>query len=191
MLNFIIKFVAKLMFKIKIYNKENLEQTTQPYIICANHISFWDSIILYLFLDKDIYFIGKQELFNNPILKKILTNRNVIPINREKPSLSTMKQCLNVLTSSKILGIFPQGTRKVPLSSENIKNGICFFAYSTNSPVFPIFIDADYKFRSNVNIFIGDPIYPEDKGNKKENFNYLSNEIYNSLINLKNKKEKQ
>ena len=50
-------------------------------------------------------------MFDIKPLGYILKKLNVIPINREKPDISTIKNILKAIKDGYALGIFPEGTR--------------------------------------------------------------------------------
>ena len=52
--------------------------------------------------------IAKKELFNIKPLGFILDKLNVIPINRDKPDVSTIKNILRAIKDGYVLGIFPE-----------------------------------------------------------------------------------
>lgn len=178
--------ILRLMFKIEVIGDNNLDEN-KPYIIASNHISNFDPLLVIITFNKrKIHFIGKKELFENKILKFILDRVYVIPIDRSKTDLTSIKKCYKVLKNNEILGIFPQGTRVKNKEDDSAKAGIGMFAIRTNTPVIPISIipENNYKLFSKIKIIYHEPYYVREQIlEEKNNDNYLlvSNEIMNII----------
>ncbi len=81
-----LRFIAKgfffLIYKIEIQGEENIPEEGAV-ILCPNHISSWDPVILYVYIHRVIYFMTKEELFKNKLLGKILIRFCTIPVKRD------------------------------------------------------------------------------------------------------------
>lgn len=151
----ILKFLVFLIFDLKVHNKENLDNT-EGVIICGNHISMIDPVILAVSSKREIHFMGKKELFDNKILSFIFRNLGAFPVDRKGVSLSAIKSSLNVLNNSGILGIYPEGTRiKNGYDENNAKPGIALIANKAKVKIIPVYVKGPYKFRGKIELFIG------------------------------------
>ena len=163
LVRFLIDVFVSFIFRIKICGIENIPDN-RGCILCANHISNFDPIILRVKVKHEIRFVAKKELFSSIFLSWTLRAFGAIPVDRDKNDLQAYKSAVKTLKDKKILGIFIQGTRSKMTENENInldgvKNGAAMFALKTNSPVIPVAIHANYKLFSLVKIIIGQPIY--------------------------------
>lgn len=183
----ILRGISHLLFRIRMHGKDKILKEG-PVIVCANHISVWDPILLYLHYPREIVFLSKKELFSNPVLGWIFKQIDIIAVDREKPELSTIKDCLKTLNNNKALGIFPQGTRKKTIDEDDGKAGVGLMAYKANAPVQPLYIDASYRLFSKVNIVVGDLIYPEDDENIPSKLKYeeFGKKIMREIRKIKN-----
>ena len=143
------------MFRIKLTGLENIPDSGAA-ILCVNHMSNFDPLVLRLKIKRKINFMGKKELFVNKLFSYTLEKFGVFPVDRSKNDLQAYRKAISVLKEQNILGIFIQGTRNKNI--DNAKDGAAMFAMKTNSPVIPIGISASYKLFSVVNINIGKPI---------------------------------
>ncbi len=157
----IAKFFTNILFNIKFINLKKFPNTGRV-ILCANHRSFWEPIILFLNLPREVSFMSKKELFKNPIVSWFLKKIKMIPVDRSSTELSTIKQCIKVLHEEGALGIFPQGTRKSSIEDEDGKSGVSLIAYKANAPISPVYIRSSYKLFSKVELIFGDLIYPNE-----------------------------
>ena len=155
-LNFLVNLFIRSVFKIKINGLENIP-SEGGIILCANHLSNFDPLVLRLKIPRTINFMGKKELFANKLFSYTLKKFSVFPVDRSKNDLQAYKTAMKILKDNKVLGIFVQGTRNKNFGGATY--GAAMFAMKTNSPIIPIGISATYKFFSVVKINIGKPIY--------------------------------
>lgn len=153
----IFRVLVFLVFNLKVHNKETLDKVEGRVIICSNHISIIDPVILAVASKRQIHFMGKKELFDNKILSYIFRQLGAFPVDRKGVSLSAVKNSLNVLNKDGILGIYPEGTRvENGYDENNAKPGIALIAKRAKSKIIPVYVKGPYKFRGKVELFIGE-----------------------------------
>lgn len=192
MINFVIKVVkcfTKIIFRVQINGGQNVPKDGSC-MICANHISMWDPVILYCYINRRINFIAKQEAKKIPVVGWILTKINCIFINREGADLAAMRSSLKILSNGDVLGIFPTGTREKKNPDAQPKSGCVLIAAKSGTKVVPIGINATYKPFSKVVVNIGEAIdFSEFKGVKcsQEVLEQKTFEIYNKILENKSR----
>ncbi|MBQ9624563.1 MAG: 1-acyl-sn-glycerol-3-phosphate acyltransferase [Clostridia bacterium] len=98
--------------KPKIIAKENLaEAESGSVILCANHLSNWDPVILAMIYKRHIAFMAKEALFTNPIFAKVMYTAGMFPVSRDGNDIKAIKNALAVLKNNETLGIFTEGRR--------------------------------------------------------------------------------
>lgn len=152
----ILKFLVFIVFDLKIHNAERINNTENGLIVCGNHISMIDPVILAVSSKRQVHFMGKKELFENKFLGFIFRNLGAFPVDRQGISLSAIKSSLQVLNQKKILGIFPEGTRVHEYNEDNAKPGIALIANKAKVNILPFYIKGTYKFRGKIEIFFGE-----------------------------------
>lgn len=157
-LKFLFAIIFKIFYRVELYNTENIPNHNKNLIICGNHSSNLDPIILAVYFDRPIYWMGKKELFENKILAKILQQLGVFPVDRNHNDLRAVKTSLKILKDNKVLGIFPEGTRAKEINYDEIKAGIALIAQKTNSEILPVYIDSDFKLFKKIKIYYRKPI---------------------------------
>lgn len=172
LLTFILLYLPiKLFMPTKVIGKKNLPKNKQTgYILCANHYSNFDVILLDISLGKKINYLAKKELFKNKFFGGALTKLGAIKIDRENADVVAFKNAMNILKNKKPLGIFPEGTRNKNLNATNMnetKDGAIIFAGKSGVPIIPTAIAKRPKFFSRNKIIIGDPFYVEAVNPKK------------------------
>lgn len=184
----ILKIFVYIVFNIKTHNVEVLNNSKGRIILCSNHISMIDPIVLAVSSKRKIHYMGKKELFKNKLLGYIFTKLGAFPVDREGVSLSAIKNSLAVLNNNEILGIFPEGTRVREYNEDNAKPGIALIAKKAGSDIIPVYIEGPYKFRGKINIYFGEEknYHSEYTGKMTtENYAEIGKEILKDIYNLR------
>ncbi|WP_270940777.1 lysophospholipid acyltransferase family protein [Romboutsia lituseburensis] len=158
----VLRCFSNVFYKYKVIGEENIPDEGNI-IIAANHKSNLDPIFLASAIrNREVAAIAKKELFKIKPLGYILNKLNVIPINREKPDVSTIKNILRSIKDGYVLGIFPEGTRIKEPGFGQAKAGLSVFAIKGKAQVVPISIISNYKLFNRVTIYIDKPISFEE-----------------------------
>ena len=181
----IAKLFISLFFKINIQNIDNLPKGTN-YIIASNHSSYLDPPLLIVFLNNNINFIAKKELFKTFFISFFVKLYDSISVDRNNFNPITLKEAIKRLKNNKIVGIFPEGTRVKDLSKSKAYPGVSVLAYYTNKLVIPIKIEGNINWKSqlfknllkfkkyNINIIIKYPISFNDFVKDKYNIGNIN-----------------
>lgn len=163
------KFLSMLIFRfwysIEYTGLENIPNGG-GYMLISNHRSNIDPIILAGKVKEPICYMGKAELFKNPITAFIFRKVNAFPVERGKGDTSAIDTSVEIISNRKILGIFPEGTRSkdgVPLRP---KSGAALIAKLSYADVLPcsIYYSNKGKFRSKIYVSYGKLILNEELG---------------------------
>lgn len=184
----VLKVLVFLIFDLKVHNAENLNKTKGGYIVCGNHISMIDPVILAVSTKRQIHYMGKKELFDNKVLSFLFRNLGAFPVDRQGISLSAIKSSIGVLNEDGVLGIYPEGTRILSGYDENnAKPGIAMIANKANAKILPVFIKGPYKFRGRLEIFFGEEkdYFEKYEGKlRTEEYTQIGREILKDIYNL-------
>lgn len=130
-----------------------------PYVICANHASYLDIILMYRILPKNRFlFVGKSELLKWPIIN-IFFKKMEIAVNREKRSsgMRTIIRAKEELKNGWSIVIFPEGGIPVDTPVLNpFKNGAFKLAIDSQVPILPITIIDNWKLFNTDPLLTGD-----------------------------------
>lgn len=163
---FIANVIFKTIYRIEIVNKDKIPKEGR-FILCSNHISIFDPVVLSIIVPREIAWMGKKELFENKIFAKLFHKLGVFPVDRNETELSTIKHSMKVLKNEGILGIFPEGTRVKEMKLENAKSGVALIGIKMKSPILPVYIEGTYKPFSKLKVIFGDPFdFSESYGEK-------------------------
>jgi len=97
--------VFLLFYNYRITGRENIPKDG-AYIVCANHVSAVDPILVGISIPKRMYFMAKVELFRNRLLRALMNGLGAFPIKRGEADIKSIKTSLKLLNSGKSLLFF-------------------------------------------------------------------------------------
>src|SRR3989338_2481688 len=94
-----------IFFVREIKGLENLPEGS--YIVASNHASYLDILCLsfnvYKTTGREIQYLGKKELFDNPVMGYVMKASNVIPIDRSKKNELAFKEAIASLKAGGVI----------------------------------------------------------------------------------------
>lgn len=160
--------LAKLLFPFKIMNKDKYKKYARGQIVISNHLSWMDVPYVYYGTKGFKRLLSKKENGGGKLRRAAFRSIGIIFVNREKPELSSMRECLNALKDGQTLAIFPEGTRnKVNREIQTLHSGAAMFALKGNAAVVPLVIHHKAKICKRNYIAVGDPVKLDDLFGKR------------------------
>lgn len=188
---FVMNLVKFLVFilngKTTVIGKENLP-TDEKYVLVAPHRTFLDPVYIAINAYPHRYaFMGKKELFENPILNWIIRRLNAFPVDRENPGVSAIKIPVNHIKNDELsVLVFPSGSRH----STELKGGAITIAKLAKSKIVPAVYTGpmtmkDLLLRKNAVVAFGEPFEVKRKIKGIDDINeYYSNKIQAAFDDL-------
>ncbi len=136
----IIKPLVRFFYPFEVKGTEKINDANGNYIICCNHLSNIDVAFLMITHKKPIYFMAKQELFENKLLGWFFKKMGAFAVKRGKGDKSALINSENIIKSGNILGIFIEGTRSKTGEFLRPKSGAALIAAKTHSNILPVCI---------------------------------------------------
>ena len=136
----------------KVIGLENIPKDG-AFILTANHVSNWDPPFLGTFMGREVCYMGKEELFKNPIMAAICRGLHVFPVKRGAADKTAIKTAVKILKDGKCLGIFPEGTRSKTGKLGKAEPGVSLIAAMTKAPIIPAAIINTEKIFSKEKFF--------------------------------------
>ncbi|HEY6624245.1 MAG TPA: HAD-IB family hydrolase [Acidimicrobiales bacterium] len=116
-----------------------------PVLLAANHRSYFDVAALAIVaarIGRPVRFMGKQELFDAPVIGRIARALGGIPVDRDAHSGAPMREAAAALRAGEVVLVLPQGT--IPRGEAFFdpvltgKTGVARLAAETGAAVVPI-----------------------------------------------------
>ena len=144
-----------------------------PAVLCANHLSFFDSVVMMMTFDRPVYFIGKAEYLDSWKTRRLFPALGMIPIDRDNGARATvaLDAATEVLRGGALLCVFPEGTRSRDGYLHRGYIGAARLAISAGCPILPVGIVGTREIQppgarpprpGACSVSIGDPLVASD-----------------------------
>lgn len=139
-----ILFLSAIIVVIK--GKKNIPD--EPSVICANHTSYLDILIIFFMMKKTTVFLGKAEILHWPIIGAFFKNMN-IPVERgnKVKAAQSLQLTKKAMEKGFNVAIFPEG--KIPDHHTPkvypFKFGAFNLAISKGAPILPVTYETSWK----------------------------------------------
>lgn len=175
-----------LLMPFRVVGRENVPEGGA--LLCANHASGWDPILIALALPNDsrMVFMAKEELFRNSLLRWLLKKLGGFPVRRGGNDISAMKTALKALGDGQRLLIFPEGTRVEKEGDADAKGGISMMATRTGVPIVPIYCGGKKKLFHRYTVVFGEPYMPVIEGRRptQEENRQIAEEVLRRIYDM-------
>jgi 1-acyl-sn-glycerol-3-phosphate acyltransferase len=147
---------ALTLVKVMVKGQENLPP--KPYVICANHASYLDILVMACIIPETFLFLGKAELLKWPIIKVFFKNMD-IPVDRsnKKKAAHSIELTKQAIQKGYSVAIFPEGLipdYDVP-KLHKFKRGAFVLATSQQVPIVPVTFVTNWAFFSHHGDLLG------------------------------------
>lgn len=136
--------MAMTLFPLRTAGTEHIPREG-PALICSNHQSMLDPIILGATISRPLSYMARETLFRNPYFGHFIRLYDAIPIQRDRRGISGFKETVKHLRRGKMVVIFPEGTRTEDGSLGNLKPGICALLRRSRVPLIPVAVAGAFE----------------------------------------------
>ena len=169
------------------------------FILASNHISHFDPPIITLSFPRRIDWIAMSNLFRGRVMRRLFSDLNVIPIERNGPDRAALRTAAERLKEGRVVGIFPEGGIRDGAASivngAEMKQGVSLLFALSDAPVIPCVIlgsDRLYNFRhwlpwrrAKVFVGYGKPILPSGHVAGENKKDYVRKLFGSEILELK------
>lgn len=138
-----------------------------PLLVVANHLSWYDPILLALVLPRRVWFFAKVEVFRWPIVGWLCRLTGQIPVRRGAGDRGALEQALAYLRAGKAVLVFPEGTVERQEQMIAARTGVAMLAMRSGATILPIahmgtrrVLHSLRAWLPHVTIKIGEPLVP-------------------------------
>jgi long-chain acyl-CoA synthetase len=168
----LIRIFANDKFRLRVIGLEKLP-SAGPFIICSNHQSYIDPIILASILPeqifRDTFAVGTSEIFGKGFLRTMARWLRVVVVDPDANLIPALRAGSYGLRHGGVLMLYPEGERSIDGEPKRFKKGAAILSIHLQVPIVPVAIEGFYeawprgkpfqKFAS-LKIAFGDPIRP-------------------------------
>lgn len=170
----------RLVSRIDVQGVENLPRN-QAYLLCSNHQSFLDPIILMSVLRygalKHMFAVGTSEIFGSGLMRQVARMLKVVVVDPDANLVPAMRSGGYGLRHGMALMLYPEGERSIDGTPRVFKKGAAILSTHLQVPIVPIAIDGffeawprnqGFKRFAPLKIRIGKPLQPPPEAQASE-----------------------
>lgn len=155
--------LARLVWRIEVRGAERMP--VGPVVVCANHESLLDPVVLGAAFRRPIRFLARDDLFAGPFAR-LLRSLGGIPVARGRGDRAAVDAGARALAAGAAVGVFPQGT-VLGGEARPWLRGAARLALATGAPILPVcLVDTERALRPvhrrlglpRVRVLVGEPI---------------------------------
>lgn len=117
---------------------------TGPVILCANHTSYLDSMLMGLASRRKVTFMILRSFYRHPFLGLFIQGCGAIPVSQSAADRESMRRALEVLERGGVIGIFPEGRLSTTGDTGEGRPGAALLATLSGAPIVPVTISGAF-----------------------------------------------
>jgi 1-acyl-sn-glycerol-3-phosphate acyltransferase len=173
----LMRLIVRLCARCSVSGLENLPQEGAALLV-ANHLGDADLVVGLAFAPKPITPISKVEMYDFPVIGKLMEAYGVIWVNRGQPDRRALRAALQGLSEGRMIVIAPEGRESVTGALEEGTRGAAYLALKSGAPIVPITVTGTenrnvygnlkrFK-RTRISLRVGKPFTLESAGDQRQ-----------------------
>jgi 1-acyl-sn-glycerol-3-phosphate acyltransferase len=144
-----INAVLKALFGFRVQGQEMIP-SDGAIIIASNHISLMDPPVVGAAIPREVYYLGKKELFRNRLFACVIRSYNTVPVSRGRADRAALRRIAELLRGGNAILLFPEGTRGPGNTLLNGKPGVGKLAIEGRVSIVPAYISGSNHLRKTI-----------------------------------------
>ena len=191
-----------IIFKIKVYYEDKKVQDKRikgKAIVVSNHNDLMDfAVLLFVFWRRTLRCVVAELMYEkNVFMTTLLKLLGTIRAERDSHDFSFLGRCEKVLRKGGVVEICPEA--RLPRKGEEtplpFKPSAVYLALETDTPIIPVYNNAEHFSRKNMRVIIGKPINVralyDDRLSQKENIEKINDYLRGKILELREELERQ
>ena len=167
-LKWFIRRLLRIFFRFEVRGIANLPKTG-PYLVCPNHLSDIDPLLVYSFLPENTLYIAYEKNFRTPPLSWIIRFARVLLTTRGGKVPRCLVSALRGIQHGLNVCLFPEGGRTTTGTLMEPRSGAGILSTQADVPIVPVLIEGSQNLLSRlrpgfrlcrIRVMIGKPLYP-------------------------------
>jgi 1-acyl-sn-glycerol-3-phosphate acyltransferase len=184
------KLLVFLWTRSELIGSENIPQKG-PALLVSNHLGDADLILGFAYAPPIVEPFAKIELYDIPILGRLLDAYGVIWVHRGQPDRRALRAVMEAMQQGRMVGIAPEGRESLTGALEEGTDGAAYLALRADIPITPItFTGTENKRvfhnmkrfkRTDVSVTIGKPFRLEKFLDLRDSIKFGTKKIMHTL----------
>lgn len=154
----ICRIILVLMRRWEVRGNERMPDTGGV-VLVANHMSYWDPVVVGCAFNRRVNFMAKWELFQIPLFGKAIRVMGAFPVRRDRSDRNAIRTAIKLLQEGEVVGVFPEGTRSHTGELLKPHLGAAMLASRAGVPLLPVAVSGTRGVFKKAKVFVGEPFY--------------------------------
>jgi 1-acyl-sn-glycerol-3-phosphate acyltransferase len=133
----VFRALVKLLISVEVVGRENIP-ASGGYLVTTNHLSFFDSILVFCEMPQRMVAFGADKWRRTPIVRHVCEMLGIIWVARGEADTDAIKATVAILKGGGRIGMAPEGTRSKHGGLQKGKSGAAYFADRARVPIVPV-----------------------------------------------------
>ncbi len=133
----IFRSAYRTLFGLKVTGAEHLVREGAVLVV-SNHESFLDPPLIGTLYGDEMYYLARKTLMKGPLLTWIYKAWNSIPVDQERPDMTSLKTIVRLLKEGHRVLVFPEGERTLDGRLGEAQPGVGLIAVKAGAVIQPI-----------------------------------------------------
>ena len=138
------RVMTSLWFSLKVYGPTRLPPRG-GLLLLANHQSFLDPVLIGVRLNRELSFMARSGLFENPKFAWLIRSLNAFPVRQGEGDIGAVRESVKRLSEGHVLNIFPEGTRTENGELTPIQPGVSLIIRKARVPIVFCAIEGSFE----------------------------------------------
>lgn len=163
----ILWLIAHICGRFHVSGRQRIPRTG-PVLIVANHLIWYDPILLGIIFPRRLWFMAKKEIFRVPVVGFFARLTGQISVHRGESDRAALEKALIYLSEGKAVTIFPEGAVAQHERLLQAHTGAAMLALRSGVPILPVAHTGTRRlflgrrgWLPRVDIRIGEPYVPQ------------------------------
>jgi long-chain acyl-CoA synthetase len=193
----LVQVIALDRFRLRVQGLEKLPRSG-PYIICSNHQSYIDPLILVSILPDEVvdkvFAVGTSDIFGKGFMLRLARSIRVVVVDPDANLIPAMRAGAFGLRQGRPLILYPEGERSIDGTPRIFKKGAAILSIHMQVPIVPVAIEGFYEvwprnkaFQgfSPLSVVFGDPLLPPPESEASEAaYENLTRELKSRVVTM-------
>lgn len=104
-------------------------------IVLSNHLADIDPVVVQMACPREVYFMAKSEIFEIPVLGRIIRSFRAFPVKRGEPDRDAIRRAASYAQAGKVVCMFPEGQLSEDGELQELKPGVALIVRLARCPV--------------------------------------------------------
>lgn len=199
-LQVVVGFTLRVYFRHRTYGLNHIPDSTGA-VIATNHASVLDPPFIGVDIPRPLFIMAKQSLHDLPLFGSFIRAMHSFPVRRGAGDQGAIRKAVDIVNQGNLVLIFLEGTRTRDGDLQSPKPGIGKIVDESGCPVIPGYVSGSFEALGPGKWFpkpvststrFGEPLRfsSDDEQSDREHYQSISDDVMNSIKELKEVSEK-